>query len=194
MAWPSGSVIGADDPYSFEIPRPPTPALTINPGGFADEIKRLIASLRTQVGVVKPVSTVRVNPRTGRPETVAAVDNSLQRQAELVAAGLLDPQMAELNRLIAAKQQQELARGKAFEGVAAALSQYTAGIPEGIRSAYQGAADRTAGYASGLTGALGEAAQKSAAEAGATIAAIGPAGAGGAPVASEGGAIANTVN
>jgi hypothetical protein len=167
------------------------PVLSIPPkGAMLDVVRRLRAKLKQQEKY-KPITT-RVNPRTGKVETVAGVDNSMQRQAELIAAGLLDPQMAEINRAIAAKERQEIARGKAFEGVSEALAKYTAGIPGGIQAAYQGAADRTAGYGSGLSGALGEAASGAARQAGETLAAIGPTG--GPGVTSEGGAIANTTN
>jgi hypothetical protein len=166
----------------------PTPALTVIPDAIwrAKNIRSLMARRQP------PPKATRVNPRTGKAEAVAAVDNDMQKQAELIAAGLLDPQVAAINRAIAAKERQELARGEAFKGVSEALARYTAGIPAGIQAAYQGAADRTAGYAGGMTGALSDAAANAAREAGQTIANIGPTG--GPGVTSEGGAIANVTN
>jgi hypothetical protein len=188
--WPTRSVIGGDDPYSFEIPRPaPAPALTVLPQTTA--ARQLRDRLR-RAAQLKPPQTTRINPRTGNVEAVAGVDNDMQRTAELVAAGLLDPKIAANQRAIAAMERQEIARGMAFEGVAAALAKYTAGIPEGIRSAYQGAADRTAGYGGMMSGELGEAASGAAQQAGETIANIGVSG--GPGVTSEGGALANTTN
>jgi hypothetical protein len=176
--------------YMMTIPPPsPTPALTVMRG--ADYAKQLRAKLSAAARAKQP-QTTRVNPRTGKPEVVAGVDNDLQKEAELIAAGLLDPQTAAIQRAIAAKERQELARGEAFRGVSEALGRYTQGIPAGIERAYQGAADRTAGYAGGMTGALAEAASSAAQEAGQTLASIGPTGGGAVP--SEGGAIANVTN
>jgi hypothetical protein len=158
------------------------PAITVRPRGQVGLKKR-------QQQWPGRTLTTRINQRTGRAEAVAGVDNDTQRQAELIAAGLLDPQMAAINRAVAASQQQELARAEAFKGVSAALAQYTQGIPEAIRSAYAGAADRTAAYAGGMTGALSEQAAAAAKEAGQTIATMGAPGAG--EVKSEAPALAN---
>jgi len=134
-------------------------------------------------------ATTRINQVTGQVERTAGVDNSAVKQAELIAAGLLDPQLAAINRAIEASQRQEMARAEAFKGVSAALAQYTGNVPGAIQAAYQGAADRTAAYAGGMTGALREQTAAAAQQAGQTIAQIG---AQGLPaVSSEGGALAN---
>ena len=69
----------------------PRPVLTVMPRATA------AARLRQELArrrMVKPVTPTRTNPRTGQPERVAGVDNTLQTQAEQIAAGLLDPQTA----------------------------------------------------------------------------------------------------
>jgi hypothetical protein len=98
---------------------------------------------------------------------------SLQDQAAAIAASMIDPQTAAVNRAIQAKQQLMGGQGVGYAGVIDALGRLTSGIPEAVRSAYQTAGDQTAGYAGGLTGALGDAAKSAAAEAAQHIASLG---------------------
>jgi hypothetical protein len=98
---------------------------------------------------------------------------SLQDQAAAIAASMIDPQTAAVNRAIQAKQQLMGGQGAGYAGVIDALGRLTSGIPEAVRSAYQTAGDQTAGYASSLTGTLGDAAKSAAAEAAQHIASLG---------------------
>jgi hypothetical protein len=123
--------------------------------------------------------------RTAQP----AVDPYLSA-AQTVAAGMIDPQTAAINRAIEAKQRDIEAQGVAQKGVIDALASMGAGGPEAIRSAYQGAADRTMNYATGFTGAEGERVTSAAQQAAQSLAGMGIPGG----VKDEGAAYGRTTN
>lgn len=98
---------------------------------------------------------------------------SMQDAAAAIAASMIDPQTAAINRAVQLKQGALAQEGPSYGAVIDALGRLTAPIPAAIQGAYAGAGDRVAGYASGLTGALGDAAKSAAATAAAHIASLG---------------------
>jgi hypothetical protein len=94
--------------------------------------------------------------------------------AQKIAAGIINPQVAENVRAQQEKQKQIEAQGLAAQGVTSAIGALAAPIPTQIQNAYQQAAEQTAGFAGGLTGAVGEAARASAGQAAETIGRLAP--------------------
>lgn len=102
-----------------------------------------------------------------------APPSPLPDQAAAIAKGIIDPQVAEINRGIAAKQLAAEKAHTAAMGTAQALAAMQAGVPQTVKDAYLQAAQQTSGFAQGLTGAVGEQAQSAAATAAEKIASMG---------------------
>lgn len=112
--------------------------------------------------------------RPAAPVPVAAPKLSPQdEQARLIAAGIIDPQTAAINRAIALKESDRAATAEASKGIIAALGNLTAGAPGSVRDAYSRAGTETMGFANDLTGAVGDSAQAAAAEAARQISSLG---------------------
>src|SRR4051794_19202923 len=89
---------------------------------------------------------------------------SMGQQAALVAAGIIDPQLAVIKRGVDTKTQAAQDAQLGYQQTIDAYGRLTAPIPGQVQGAYQQAADRTAGYASTLTGGLGEQSRQQAAD------------------------------
>lgn len=99
------------------------------------------------------------SPYAGHPVFGANTPGGDEEKARQIAASLLDPQVAAINRAADVKARSIVANSEAAKGVLAALQKMQTGIPDSIRASYQQAADAQNRYAQGITGAVGEAAQ-----------------------------------
>jgi hypothetical protein len=96
----------------------------------------------------------------------------LKDQAATLAAGIIDPQVAELKRQAAERELAGQKQQTAAQGTAAALAAIQAGVPRAVQDTYAQAANQQASFAQGPTGTVGDLTQKAASEAAAKIASM----------------------
>jgi len=148
--------------------------------------------MATTTVTTKPVSGVNNNSFLNwYTKKFGAVNpTGWETEAKKIAAGIIDPQEAAIQRAIEAQQTQAESFRQGGIGVQKALGELYAPGAGQIQQAYADAGNRIAGYAQGLTGEVGAQAQTAAEQAAAGLAKIGAPG--GVPTVS--GQAMNTAN